>query len=59
MLNHFTQNWTELVGVAAAVHVLALAIVNLTPTPKDDAVYGKVYKAIELLAGLVTKLVKK
>jgi hypothetical protein len=59
MLNHLTQNWTELVGVAAAVHVLALAIVNLTPTPKDDAVYGKVYKAIELLAGIVTKLVKK
>ena len=59
MLNHFTQNWTELVGVAAAVHVLALTIVNLTPTPKDDAVYGKVYKAIELLAGIVTKLVKK
>ena len=59
MLSHFTQNWTELVGVAAAVHVLALAIVNLTPTPKDDAVYGKVYKAIELLAGIVTKLVKK
>lgn len=59
MLNHLTQNWTELVGVAAAVHVLALAIVNLTPTPKDDAVYGKVYKALELLAGIVTKLVKK
>jgi hypothetical protein len=59
MLNHLTQNWTELVGVAAAVHVIALAIVNLTPTPKDDAVYGKVYKAIELLAGIVTKLVKK
>ena len=59
MLNHFAQNWTELVGVAAAVHVLALAIVNLTPTPKDDAVYGKVYKAIELLAGIFTKLVKK
>ena len=59
MLNHLTQNWTELVGVAAAVHVLALAIVNLTPTPKDDEVYGKVYKAIELLAGIVTKLVKK
>ncbi len=59
MLNHLTQNWTELVGVAAAVHVIALAIVNLTPTPKDNAVYGKVYKAIELLAGIVTKLVKK
>jgi hypothetical protein len=39
--------------------MLALAVVNLTPTPKDDEIYGKIYRAIEILAGVITKLVKK
>jgi len=59
MLNQITSNWSEIVGVAAGVHMLALAIVNLTPTPKDDEIYGKIYRAVEILAGLVTKLAKK
>jgi len=59
MINHLTENWTEIVGVLAALHMLALAIVNVTPTPKDDELYGKVYKVIEVLAGIITKLAKK
>lgn len=59
MINHLTENWTEIVGVLAALHVLALAIVNVTPTPKDDELYGKLYKVIEVIAGIVTKLAKK
>jgi len=39
--------------------MLALAIVNVTPTPKDDELYGKLYKVIEVIAGIVTKLAKK
>lgn len=53
------KDWSELVAVAGAIHIVALAIVNLTPTPKDDEVYGKVYKLIEKLAGIVTKSAKK
>jgi hypothetical protein len=59
MINHLTENWTEIVGVLAALHMLALAIVNVTPTPKDDELYGKLYKVIEVIAGIVTKLAKK
>jgi len=59
MLNQITENWSEIVSVAAGVHMLCLAVVNLTPTPKDNEVYGKVYRAVEILAGLVTKLAKK
>lgn len=59
MINHLTENWTEVVGVLAALHMLALAIVNVTPTPKDDELYGKLYKVIEVIAGIVTKLAKK
>ncbi len=53
------DNWSEIVGIAGALHLLALAIVNLTPTPKDDEVYAKAYKVIEKLAGVVTKMAKK
>jgi hypothetical protein len=59
MLTQIISNWTEIVSVAAGAHMLALAVVNLTPTPKDDEIYGKIYRAVEILAGLVTKLAKK
>jgi len=52
------SNWGEIVSVAGAIHLLALAVVNLTPTPKDDEIYAKAYKVIEKLAGIVTKIAK-
>ena len=59
MLQYFLNNWAEVAGVLAAVHVLALAIVNATPTPRDDELYGKLYKVIEVIAGIVSKTAKK
>jgi|TARA_R100000084_G_C4628169_1_gene136894 hypothetical protein len=58
-MDYLMDNWSEIVGIAGALHLLALAIVNLTPTPKDDEVYAKAYKVIEKLAGVVTKMAKK
>ena len=56
----------EYVAVAVAVHGAAVAIVNLTPTPKDDEALGrysrmaiKLYRAVEILAGVITPLVKR
>jgi hypothetical protein len=56
----------EYIAVAVAVHGAALAIVNLTPTPKDDEYLSKysrmavkLYRAIEILAGVVSPLVKR
>ena len=56
----------EIVTVALAAHGLAVAIVNLTPTPKDNEALGslsrmavKTYRAIEILAGIVTPLAKR
>ena len=61
-----TPRIAEYIAVAIAVHGAAVAIVNLTPTPKDDEFLGrysrmavKLYRAIEILAGLVTPLVKR
>jgi hypothetical protein len=61
-----TPRIAEYIAVAVAVHGAAVAIVNLTPTPKDDEFLGrytrmavKLYRAIEILAGVVTPLVKR
>jgi len=42
----------------ASLHGLAVVIVNLTPTPADDIILGKIYKVVELIAGVVTKTAK-
>jgi len=62
MLRHIP----EIVTVAIAAHGLAVAIVNLTPTPKDNEALDtysrmvvKAYRAIEILAGIITPLVKR
>lgn len=49
----------EIVAALFAVHAAAVAIVNLTPTPKDDEVVAKFYRLIEILAGIVSKTAKK
>jgi len=43
-----------------------VAIVNVTPTPKDNEALGKysrmvvkLYRAVEILAGVITPLVKR
>ena len=61
-----TPRIAEYIAVAIAVNGAAVAIVNLTPTPNDDEFLGrytrmavKLYRAIEILAGVVTQLVKR
>jgi len=61
-----TDRIAEYIAVAIAVHGAAVAIVNLTPTPKDDEALGhysrmavKLYRAVEILAGVVSPLVKR
>jgi hypothetical protein len=56
----------DYVALAVAVHGVALVIVNLTPTPKDNEALSnisrlavKLYRALEILAGIVTPLAKR
>lgn len=56
----------EYIALAVAIHGVALIICNLTPTPKDDAALGsvsltavKLYRVLELIAGIVTPLAKR
>jgi hypothetical protein len=59
MIAFITTHWTEILAIGSAVHLLALAIINATPTPRDNEFYGKLYRVIEVIAGLVTKIAKK
>ena len=58
-MNWIRENMESIGAILIAVHALAVFIVNLTPTPKDDAALAKVYKLVEKLAGVVTKKVKE
>lgn len=56
----------DYVALAVAIHGVALVIVNMTPTPKDnEALRGysrlaiKLYRAIEILAGIIGPLAKR
>ena len=59
IVNYVVNNWPEILALGAALHGLALVIVNLTPTPKDDEAYAKLYKVIEVIAGIITRIAKK
>jgi hypothetical protein len=57
---------SDYVALAVAIHGVALVIVNMTPTPKDNEALSnyrrlavKLYRAIEVLAGIVSPLVKR
>lgn len=54
----FLEHAKTAVEILLSAHATALMIVNLTPTPKDDAAIAKVYRMIEILAGLLTNRVK-
>lgn len=57
---------SDYIALAVAIHGVALVIVNMTPTPKDNEALSnyrrlavKVYRAIEVLAGIVSPMVKR
>lgn len=58
VIGFLAANGTEILAALFAIHAAALAIVNLTPTPKDDEAVAKYYRVIEVIAGLVSKLSK-
>jgi hypothetical protein len=55
----FIPYFTEILTVLLAAHAAAIAIVNLTETPKDDEYVAFAYRLIEWLAGVVTPKAKQ
>jgi len=59
MFEFFSENRETVLAIVVASHGLALAIVNITPTPKDNKILAKVYRIIEMVAGIETRRVKE
>ena len=58
-LTQISDAAVTVVAVLLIVHVIALVVVNMTATPKDDEALARVYPMIERLAGLITKKSKE
>lgn len=54
IVNWVVENATTVLAIVGAVQVIAVAVVKLTPTPKDDAFLAKVLPWVEKLAGYLS-----
>ena len=59
MIDFVVNNIETILLAILGTQALAQLIVNLTPTPRDDVWAGKVYRVVELVAGIVTKRAKE
>jgi hypothetical protein len=60
-MHSLAQYIKDLTDIVIALHALAIVIVNITTTPKAATApnsVNKVYRFIEMLAGLITPLAK-
>jgi heme exporter protein D len=60
------SHFADYVALAVAIHGVALVIVNMTPTPKDNQALDsytrllvKLYRVIEVAAGIISPKVKR
>lgn len=44
---------SAILALLVGIHAIAVVIVNVTDTPDDDGIPGKIYKVIEILAGIL------
>ena len=58
-MDNIIQHAKSLVEILLAIHALALLIVNLTPTQKDNNAVAKYYRVVEILAVIVTRFAKQ
>lgn len=65
-LSFLLKHSKDILEAITLVHAAALVIVNITPTPRDDEMLSsighlgvKVYRAIEMMAGIISPLVKR
>jgi len=58
-MDNLLANAKTLLEILFAIHALAVLIVNLTPTQRDNDAVAKYYRVIEILAGIITRLAKQ
>ena len=59
LINYIVANIDTLLATITAVVTAASAVAALTPTPKDDAILGKVYKIVDWFALNIGKAKEK
>lgn len=52
IVTNLSAHLDTIFSILFTIHAAAVAIVNLTPTPKDDEWVGKAYRVLEFLAGI-------
>lgn len=53
VINFFKSNSVELLAVVGAVYTIALFIVKLTPTPKDNEALERIYSIVMKVIGKI------
>lgn len=60
------DRFSDFIALVVAIHGVALVIVNMTPTPKDNEALSnyrriavKLYRAVEILAGIISPVAKR
>ena len=55
MLDWILEHWVDLLAIYGAVVAICSAIVKLTPSTKDDAVWAKILKILDHFSTVFTK----
>lgn len=55
MLDWILEHWVDLLAIYGGVVVICSAIVKLTPSTKDDAVWAKILKILDHFSTVFTK----
>lgn len=49
MIEYISQNGTDIIAIIVAMMAAIKVIVRLTPTVKDDEIFGKIDKILEFI----------
>jgi len=49
MIEYISQNGTDIIAIVVAIMAAVKVIVRLTPSVKDDEVFGKIDKVLEFI----------
>jgi hypothetical protein len=58
-IHEFAQELQDFSTIVLHLHVIALLIINFTKTPRTNATVERLYRGLEMLAGLLTPLAKR
>jgi len=58
-IHSFAQGLQDFSTIVFHLHVLALIVINSTKTPQPNTVINRIYRGLEMLAGLLTPLAKR